>query len=68
MKNLGLDVLEAVNLRVIFDPLRPVEGSIAAPLAALVILQRQGIAITRKKHCAECSTRVVHSSQCERWS
>ena len=40
--NLGLDALEVVNLRITFDPLRPVEGSIEAPLGALVKLQREG--------------------------
>ena len=42
LRNLGIDVLEIVNLRITFDPLRPVEGSIEAPLAALVKLQREG--------------------------
>jgi aryl-alcohol dehydrogenase-like predicted oxidoreductase len=42
LRNLGLDALEVVNLRAMFDPLRLVEGSIAAPLSALVKLQRQG--------------------------
>ncbi|WP_137389639.1 aldo/keto reductase family oxidoreductase [Rhodoligotrophos defluvii] len=43
LSNLGLDVLEVVNLRIMFDPYRPAEGSIAAPLAALADLQRQGL-------------------------
>ncbi len=42
LENLGLDVLEVVNLRVMFDPMRPREGSIAAPLSALLKLQREG--------------------------
>lgn len=42
LRNLGLDVLEVVNLRVMFDAQRPVEGSIEAPLSALVALQREG--------------------------
>lgn len=42
LRNLALDALEVVNLRVMFDPLRPVEGSIEAPLAALAKLQREG--------------------------
>ncbi|HEY5958399.1 MAG TPA: aldo/keto reductase family oxidoreductase [Polyangiaceae bacterium] len=42
LRNLGLDTLEVVNLRIMFDPLRPVEGSIEAPLAALLKLQREG--------------------------
>ena len=42
LRNLGLDTLEIVNLRIMLDPLRPVEGSIEAPLSALVKLQREG--------------------------
>jgi pyridoxine 4-dehydrogenase len=43
LRHLGLDVLEVVNLRVIFDAHGPAEGSIEAPLAALAELQRQGL-------------------------
>jgi pyridoxine 4-dehydrogenase len=43
LRNLGLDVLEVVNLRVMFDVLEPAEGSIEAPLAVLAKLQRQGL-------------------------
>ena len=43
LRNLGLDVLEAVNLRIMFDVHGPAEGSIEAPLAALAELQRQGL-------------------------
>ncbi|MER8954166.1 aldo/keto reductase family oxidoreductase [Mesorhizobium sp. M0833] len=42
LHNLGLDVLEAVNLRIMFDAHGPAEGSIEAPLATLAELQRQG--------------------------
>jgi pyridoxine 4-dehydrogenase len=42
LRNLGVDALEVVNLRVMFDPMRPTEGSIATQLAALVELQREG--------------------------
>lgn len=42
LRGLGLDVLEVVNLRVMFDALRTVEGSIEEPLTALLELQRQG--------------------------
>jgi aryl-alcohol dehydrogenase-like predicted oxidoreductase len=42
LRNLGLDVLEVVNLRIMFDALRTVEGSIAEQVAALVELQRAG--------------------------
>jgi pyridoxine 4-dehydrogenase len=44
LRNLGLDVLEVVNLRIMLDPHGPAEGSIEAPLAALAELQRQGLA------------------------
>jgi pyridoxine 4-dehydrogenase len=43
LRNLGLDVLEVVNLRSIIDPHHPVEGSIEAPLTVLADLQRQGL-------------------------
>lgn len=43
LKNLGLEVLDVVNLRVMFDPFAPTEGSIEAPLTALVELQRRGL-------------------------
>ncbi|MCP9230671.1 aldo/keto reductase family oxidoreductase [Mesorhizobium sp. LMG 17147] len=43
LHNLGLDVLEAVNLRIMFDAHGPADGSIEAPLATLAELQRQGL-------------------------
>lgn len=43
LHNLGLDVLEAVNLRIMFNAHGPAEGSIEAPLATLAELQRQGL-------------------------
>lgn len=43
LRNLGLDVLHAVNLRIMFDVHGPAEGSIEAPLTALAELQRQGL-------------------------
>lgn len=43
LRNLGLDVLDAVNLRIMLDPFQPAEGSIEAPLTALAELQRQGL-------------------------
>ena len=42
LRNLGLDTLEVVNFRVMFDVYGPAEGSIAAPVAALARLQREG--------------------------
>jgi aryl-alcohol dehydrogenase-like predicted oxidoreductase len=43
LRNLGVDVLDVVNLRIMFDVHGPAEGSIEAPLAALAALQRQGL-------------------------
>ncbi|HUD61194.1 MAG TPA: aldo/keto reductase family oxidoreductase, partial [Acetobacteraceae bacterium] len=43
LRNLGLDVLEVVNLRAMFDPHGPAEGSIEAPLTVLAELQRRGL-------------------------
>ncbi len=43
LRNLGLDVLEVVNMRLMFDRHGPAEGSIEAPLTALAELQRQGL-------------------------
>ncbi|CCV13251.1 aldo/keto reductase family oxidoreductase [Mesorhizobium sp. STM 4661] len=43
LRNLGLDVLEVVNLRIMFDTHGPAEGSIEAPLTVLAELQRQGL-------------------------
>jgi pyridoxine 4-dehydrogenase len=43
LRNLGLDVLDVVNLRIMLDPHGPAEGSIEAPLTALAELQRQGL-------------------------
>jgi aryl-alcohol dehydrogenase-like predicted oxidoreductase len=45
LRNLGLDVLEVVNLRIMIEPHGPAEGSTEAPLAALAELQRQGLAL-----------------------
>src|SRR5438552_5311537 len=43
LRNLGLEVLDVVNLRIMFDPHGPAEGSITAPLKVLADLQRQGL-------------------------
>jgi aryl-alcohol dehydrogenase-like predicted oxidoreductase len=43
LRNLGLDVLDVVNLRIMLDPHGPAEGSIEAPLTALANLRRQGL-------------------------
>ena len=43
LRNLGLDVLDVVNLRVMINPHHPAEGPIEAPLTALAELQRQGL-------------------------
>jgi aryl-alcohol dehydrogenase-like predicted oxidoreductase len=43
LRNLGLDTLDVVNLRLMFDAHGPAEGSIEAPLTALADLQQQGL-------------------------
>jgi len=43
LRNLGLDVLDVVNLRSMFGIHGPAEGSIEAPLTVLAELQRQGL-------------------------
>ena len=43
LRNLGVDVLEVVNLRSLFDVHRPAEGSLEAPLSVLAELQRKGL-------------------------
>ena len=43
LRNLALDVLDVVNLRSMFDALRPAEGSLEAAVTVLADLQRQGL-------------------------
>jgi len=43
LRNLGLDALEVVNLRAMFDGHGPAEGSIETQMSALLELQRQGL-------------------------
>lgn len=43
LRNLGLDVLDVVNLRAMFDVHGPAEGSIEAPLTVLAEFQRKGL-------------------------
>jgi aryl-alcohol dehydrogenase-like predicted oxidoreductase len=43
LRNLGLDVLDVVNLRLMFGVHGPAEGSLEAPLSALAELQRRGL-------------------------
>ena len=43
LRNLQLDALDVVNLRIMFSAHGPAEGSIAEPLTTLVELQRQGL-------------------------
>jgi pyridoxine 4-dehydrogenase len=43
LRHLGLDVLEVVNLRLMFGIHEPAEGSLEAPMTALAELQRQGL-------------------------
>lgn len=42
LTNLAVDALDIVNLRIMFDPVGPAEGSIADQLAVLVDLQHEG--------------------------
>ena len=43
LRNLGLDMLDVVNLRIMLDAHQPAEGSIEAPLTVLAELQRRGL-------------------------
>jgi aryl-alcohol dehydrogenase-like predicted oxidoreductase len=43
LRNLGLDVLDVVNLRSMYNVHHPAEGSIEAPLTVLADLQRKGL-------------------------
>jgi len=43
LRNLGLDVLDVVNLRSMFDVHQPAEGSLEAPLTTLAELQQKGL-------------------------
>jgi pyridoxine 4-dehydrogenase len=43
LRNLGVDVLEVVNLRAMFDVHHPADGSLEAPLTVLADLQRKGL-------------------------
>ena len=43
LRNLGLDVLDVVNLRSTLDIHHPAEGSLEAPLTVLAELQRKGL-------------------------
>jgi pyridoxine 4-dehydrogenase len=43
LRNLGVDVLDVVNLRSMFDVHGPAEGSLEAPLTVLAELQRKGL-------------------------
>jgi aryl-alcohol dehydrogenase-like predicted oxidoreductase len=43
LRNLGLDTLDVVNLRAMFDPFKPAEGSLEAQLEALAGLRQRGL-------------------------
>jgi pyridoxine 4-dehydrogenase len=43
LRNLGVDVIEVVNLRAMLDSHGPAEGSLDEPLSVLADLQRQGL-------------------------
>jgi pyridoxine 4-dehydrogenase len=42
LRNLGVETLDVVNMRAMFDTMGPAEGSLEEPLTALVALQREG--------------------------
>jgi len=46
LRHLRVDVLDVVNLRSMFDPHHPVEGSLEAPLTVLADLQRRAWYVT----------------------
>jgi len=43
LRNLGVDMLDVVNLRLMFDIHQPAEGLLEAPLTVLADLQRKGL-------------------------
>lgn len=43
LRNLGLDTLDVVNLRAMFDPFKPAEGPLEAQLEALAGLRQRGL-------------------------
>ncbi|WP_394782281.1 aldo/keto reductase family oxidoreductase [Undibacterium sp.] len=43
LRNLALDILDVVNLRIMINPMQPAEGSIAEQLTVLAGLQAQGL-------------------------
>jgi aryl-alcohol dehydrogenase-like predicted oxidoreductase len=43
LRNLGIDVIDVVNLRLMFGVHGPAEGSLEAPLTAVAELQRKGL-------------------------
>lgn len=43
LRNLDLERLDVVNLRMMIDPMQPAEGSLEEPLTALAELQNQGL-------------------------
>ena len=43
LRNLGLDVLDIVNMRFMFNPLQPAEGSVEPQIAALAKLKEKGL-------------------------
>lgn len=43
LRNLGIERLDVVNLRMMIDPMQPAEGSIEEPLTALAELQNKGL-------------------------
>jgi aryl-alcohol dehydrogenase-like predicted oxidoreductase len=50
LRNLGVDVLDVVNLRAMFDVHGPAEGSLEAPLMVLADLKRQGLVCVQNQY------------------
>jgi pyridoxine 4-dehydrogenase len=61
LRNLGLDALEVVNLRIMGNVQGPAEGSIEAPLTVLAELQRQGLVRHIGSAAAACCEHPAHS-------
>lgn len=79
LRNLGLDVLDVVNLRIMMgDGHGPAEGSIEASLTVLAEMQQQGLVkhiglsnvtptqVAEAQDCRNrlCAERIQHCSSC----
>jgi len=61
LRNLGLEVIEVVNLRSMFHPARPKEGSLAPQIEALLALQARGL--IRHIGLSNVTTRQIAEAQ-----